>query len=256
MRIGLAQYDIAWENKTANFQKTIDLLKQMEGKTDLAVFPEMFSTGFSMNSHLLAETMDGETMHLLQQWSQQFNLALAGCFICKENEAFFNRAFFITPEGDTYYYDKRHLFRMGNEPESFSPGNKRCILHYKGWNICLAVCYDLRFPVWLRNTENAYDLLILVANWPSSRNAVWDTLLQARAIENQSYVCGVNRTGTDGAGLHYSGHSAMIDAKGKRQAAFQEDEEGFRIADIHLEDLVHFREKFPAWKDADPFTIP
>ena len=256
MRIGLAQFDIAWEDKAANFRKAAALLEQMKGEADLVVFPEMFSTGFSTDNRLLAETMEGGTMRQLKQWAAQFNTALAGSFICREGEAIFNRAFFVTPEGGTCHYDKRHLFRMGNEPENFTPGSRRCILHYKGWNICLAVCYDLRFPVWLRNTGNAYDLLVVAANWPSARNNAWDILLQARALENQCYACGVNRVGTDAYGIPYSGHSTLIDARGRQLAAFQENEEGFCIAEIRRKSLEHFREKFPAWKDADPFTLP
>ena len=253
MRIGLAQYDIAWENKTANFQKAIDLLKQMERKTDLVVFPEMFSTGFSMNSHLLAETMDGETMHLLQQWSQQFNMALAGSFICKENEAFFNRAFFITPEGDTYYYDKRHLFGIGGEDEHYTAGHDRTVVEWGGFRILLLVCYDLRFPVFARNRGD-YDMILCVANWPQSRRRVWDTLLRARAIENVCYVAGVNRVGSDPV-CAYNGGTAFIDYRGESVGTVDDGSEGVLRVSADLDGLAAFRRKYPMLDDADAFEL-
>ncbi len=255
MRISLIQYDIVWENKDANLNFLFPLLKSLTGKTELVVLPEMFSTGFSMKSESLAEPMTGLTINTLKQWASDFGFAIAGSFICTENELYFNRAFFVTPDSQVYHYDKRHLFRMGDEPNYFHPGNEPTILTYHGWNIRLAVCYDLRFPVWLRNRENAYDLLLLVANWPTARIQVWDNLLTARAIENQCYVCGVNRIGTDGLGLPYEGHSMLIDARGKCILRTPDNQCEICTTEIELEKLHLFREKFPVWKDADNFNF-
>ena len=204
MRISILQTDIVWENKQENLRRLREKLETLRGTTEIVVLPETFSTGFSMDTASLAEPTTGETIATLRQWSEEYRLALAGSYIACETASeggkpsYYNRAFFLTPEGNAYYYDKRHLFRMGHETEHFTPGNRRPIIRYRGWNILLLVCYDLRFPVWSRNTSNEYDLLIYVANWPIPRRKVWDILLQARALENISYVCGVNRIGKDG----------------------------------------------------------
>ena len=173
-------------------------LETLCGTTEVVILPEMFSTGFSMNSKELAEPVSGETITTLKQWATEFQLAIAGSYIASDKGEYFNRAFFLTPAETDHYYDKRHLFRMGQESEHFSAGNGRVIIPYHGWNICLLVCYDLRFPVWSRNVNNEYDLLVYVASWPVQRRQAWDVLLRARAIENMCYVCGVNRIGTDG----------------------------------------------------------
>lgn len=184
LRITIIQTEIIWENKQENLRSLRSKLEKLCGETDLVVLPEMFSTGFSMRSDVLSESITGMTITTLQQWASEFNLAIAGSYIACENTSYFNRAFFITPEGDSVFYDKRHLFRMGGETEAFAAGDKKSIIHYRGWNICLLVCYDIRFPVWSRNVNNEYDLLIYVANWPAGRRSVWDILLKARAIEN------------------------------------------------------------------------
>ena len=181
-------------------------LKALRGVAEIVVLPETFSTGFSMDSRRLAEPVSGVTIATLRQWAAEFQFAITGSYIACDEEvdankdvvpipdkSYYNRAFFLTPEGGAYYYDKRHLFRMGQETEHFTAGNQRPVISYRGWNILLLVCYDLRFPVWSRNVNNEYDLLIYVANWPVPRRRVWDILLQARALENISYVCGVNR---------------------------------------------------------------
>lgn len=255
MRISLVQTDIVWENKEENLKQLEEKLNSLQDKTDIVILPEMFSTGFSMNSHLLAESFDGHTILTLKRWCEEYRYAIVGSFICRNEDNYYNRAFFLTPSGDEYYYDKRHLFRMGEETRYFNAGAQRCIIPYKGWNICLNVCYDLRFPVWLRNINNEYDLLIIVANWPVPRIHAWNTLLIARALENQCYVCGVNRVGTDGNGQAYSGHSVLLDAKGKCLGSFKEGETGIRTVEIELASLQSFREKFPVWKDADSFTL-
>ena len=185
IRISIIQTDIVWENKQENLRLLHEKLQSLRGITEIVVLPEMFSTGFSMQSKMLAEPNSGATITILKQWAAQFQLAICGSYIATENDQFYNRAFFLTPEGEEFYYDKRHLFRMGREAEHFSVGDKRLIIPYRGWNICLLVCYDLRFPVWSRNVNNEYDLLIYVANWPIPRRLVWDTLLRARALENE-----------------------------------------------------------------------
>ncbi|MCD8261667.1 MAG: amidohydrolase [Bacteroides sp.] len=255
MRISLVQTDIIWEDKKANTERILSRLAPLSGETDLAVLPEMFSTGFSMNSSELAESNAGDTITSLQNFTQKSRIALTGSFIAKDKGYYYNRAFFLTPEGDQYYYDKRHLFRMGNERNHFSAGNSPCILFYKGWNICLTVCYDLRFPVWCRNLNNRYDLLLVVANWPEARRKVWDILLQARAMENMAYVCGVNRIGTDGYGLQYTGGSVLYSAKGAPLLTFDNNQEAIKTLSLNIRELRGFRKKFPAWKDADPFTL-
>lgn len=178
LRISMVQSHIIWEDRDENLGYYGELLRRVSGKTDIAVLPETFTTGFSMDVEKLADTMDGPTIPIIKGWAKKYKLAVAGSFIAKEGGKYFNRAFFVTPEGETYLYDKRHLFRMAGEDQHFTAGDKRTIVRYKDWNICLQVCYDLRFPVWSRNVDNEYDLLIYVANWPEARKKVWKTLLQ------------------------------------------------------------------------------
>ncbi len=255
LRISMIQSHIIWEDRDENLGYYGELLRRVSGKTDIAVLPETFTTGFSMEVERLADTMDGPTIPAIKSWAVKYNLAVAGSFIVKDNGNYFNRAFFITPEGDEYYYDKRHLFRMADEDKHFTAGNKRTVISYKGWNICLQVCYDLRFPIWSRNRNNEYDLLIYVANWPEARKKVWKTLLPARAVENMAYVCGVNRVGIDGKGFTYRGDSMVFSPKGKKLADAGKREEITRTCTLNKEDLDELRAKFPAWKDADAFSI-
>lgn len=255
IRISIIQTDIVWENKQENLRLLRGKLQSLCGTTEIVVLPEMFSTGFSMQSEQLAEPVSGTTIGSLREWATEFQLAIAGSYIATDNGHNYNRAFFLTPEGDAYYYDKRHLFRMGQEPDHFSAGNQRLILSYKGWNICLLVCYDLRFPVWSRNVDREYDLLVYVANWPTSRRRVWDTLLQARALENQCYVCGVNRVGTDGYRLNYNGGSCVISPYGETILATSDDQEATVTTTLSLSTLNTFRDKFPVWRDADRFQL-
>ena len=255
LRITIIQTEIIWENKQENLRSLRSKLEKLCGETDLVVLPEMFSTGFSMRSDVLSESITGMTITTLQQWASEFNLAIAGSYIACENTSYFNRAFFITPEGDSVFYDKRHLFRMGGETEAFAAGDKKSIIHYRGWNICLLVCYDIRFPVWSRNVNNEYDLLIYVANWPAGRRSMWDILLKARAIENACYVCGVNRIGKDAFNIDYNGGSVVVSARGDVIAQVPDNEDHFATAKLNLKNLHLFREKFPTWKDADSFHI-
>lgn len=253
LKITLLQIDIAWENKVENFVQVERMIAENYKHTDLFVLPEMFSTGFTMNSRKLSESNDGETIRKIREFAQKYEVAICGSFIAEDGDKYFNRCFFISPESENYY-DKRHLFRMGNETDHFSGGNKRLIVNYKGFNICLIVCYDLRFPVWIRNVENEYDLLICVANWPTVRARAWNALLDARAIENMAYVCGVNRVGVDGNGIEYGGDSKIIDPKGIIIAT-SENKAGAISVNISKDDLTKFRNKFPVWKDADEFKL-
>lgn len=255
IRISIVQTDIVWENKQENLRLLHEKLEGLRGTTEIVVLPEMFSTGFSMRSDMLAETNSGKTITTLKQWASLFQVAICGSYITADNGRYYNRAFFLTPEGKEFYYDKRHRFRMGREAEHFSAGNERLIIPYRGWNICLLVCYDLRFPVWSRNVANQYDLLIYVANWPIPRRLAWDTLLRARALENQCYACGVNRIGIDGYQLKYNGGSKIYSALGEEVTSLPDETEGITTATLNLTMLQQFREKFPAWKDADEFQL-
>lgn len=255
LKISIVQTDIAWENKQENLRMLREKLHALRGTTEIVVLPEMFSTGFTMKSRELAEPVSGITVRILKELAADFQLALCGSFICSERSNYYNRAFFITPEGEEFYYDKRHLFRMGNEAEHFSAGNNKLIISYRGWNICLLVCYDLRFPVWSRNVNNEYDLLIYMASWPQARRLAWDTLLCARALENMCYVCGVNRIGVDGNKLIYNGGSVVFSAKGEVLASVPDGEEGIETVSLSLISLQQLRDKFPVWKDADAFRL-
>lgn len=255
MRISLIQDSIVWADKAANLAKTAIQLRELSGKTDLVVLPEMFTTGFCTKELHLAETMDGETVRTLKDWAKEFGLAICGSFIAVDEGRIFNRAFFVKPDGTMEVADKRHLFSMGGEHKYFSAGDKRMIVSYMGFNICVLVCYDLRFPVWSRNVDNAYDLLLYVANFPDKRISSWDILLRARAVENQAYVCGVNRIGTDGVKLNYNGHSVLLDYFGEELLYFPENESAILTHVLDKEPLLRYREKFDVSRDADTFAI-
>lgn len=255
LRISLFQMDILWEDPCGNLTRVEEKIKSVSGQADIVALPEMFSTGFTMRSESLAESNTENTICTLKIYAHTYNTAIAGSYICEDKGQYYNRAFFLTPTGKEYYYDKRHLFRMGEENEHFHPGTQRCIFNYRGWNIHLAVCYDLRFPVWLRNVQNEYDLLLIVANWPASRQKVWENLLCARSIENQCYVCGVNRVGTDGNNLKYIGQSVLLDARGEKLSTIPMAIEAHETIEIEKDTLEKFRKKFPVWKDADKFEL-
>ena len=255
LRISMIQSHIIWEDKEENLSYFGELLRRVSGRTDLAVLPETFSTGFSMNVEALADPMDGTTVATIKGWAERYKMAVAGSFIARGEGEYYNRAFFVTPDGEASYYDKRHLFRMAGEDRHFSAGDKPLVVRYKDWNICLQVCYDLRFPVWSRNVNNTYDLLIYVANWPEARKKAWKVLLQARAIENMAYVCGVNRVGVDGKGFAFRGDSMIYDARGKKLADAGKRDETTRTCVLSKTGLEAFRAKFPAWKDADAFQL-
>ncbi len=252
MRFSIVQFDIVWEIKQDNLVKIEKLLSGIT-PTDVIVLPEMFSTGFSMQSSILAESMDGTTIHWMRSIAKQYNAAITGSLIIQENDRYFNRLLWVNPDGTLHYYDKRHLFGLGQEHEHYSPGNNRFIVEYQSIKILPLICYDLRFPVWSRNTDG-YDVLIYVANFPAVRSHAWNSLLKARAIENQAFTIGVNRIGNDGNGIYHQGDSCCIDYLGNTLCHFR-DIEACHTIELSLESQLTFREKFPFLKDKDEFTF-
>jgi omega-amidase len=254
MKISVIQSDLVWENKSANLQHLEQSISAMNNKTDIVILPEMFNTGFSMKPGILGELMDGTTLEWMKKMACNGNFGVCGSYIISAGSGFFNRWIFVSAEGDLYYYDKRHLFSMGGEDKLFSQGKSRLVFTYRGTRISPYICYDLRFPVWSRN-RNDTDLIIYAANWPESRREVWNTLLKARAIENQCFVAGCNRIGTDGSGIKYIGESAIIGPRGEIISSGAADEECTLSADLSLSELNDFRNKFPAFNDADEFSV-
>lgn len=254
MKVTIVQTDIIWENPEENLELLTRKLDSLKQQTDLIVLPEMFTTGFSMTPEKLAEKPFGKTQQWMEKISKEQNAAILGSLIIQENSNYYNRMLSQLPDGNVYIYDKRHLFRMGEENNHYTAGSKKVIFNYKEWSICPLICYDLRFPVWSRNRGD-YDLLIYVANWPESRRHVWRTLLIARALENQVYVVGVNRIGNDGQNISYAGDSVIIDPKGRIISETEPYEENIETRELSLKSLNEFREKFPVGKDADYFEI-
>jgi len=254
MRITLAQTDIVWEDIGANLDSCSLLLSGLVGETDLVVLPELFTTGFSMRSRELAEPMEGKTMEWMKETSHHLKCDLAGSLIIEQNGDFFNRLIWMQRDGRYYHYDKRHMFRMSGENKHYSPGKGQLFVHSHGLRFKPQICYDLRFPVWSRN-RNDYDVLFYIANWPAQRRSVWKSLLQARAIENQAYVLGVNRVGKDGMGISYRGDTLAFNAKGQEIINLDPDTVSLKTIQLSMDDLTIFREKFPVWKDADPFNL-
>lgn len=255
MKITLVQQEILWGRKAENLAAFDNEVHKHYHKTDLLVLPEMFSTGFSVDTPEQAEMNDGETFHYVKQWAFEGNFAVTGSVMATDDGTkFYNRAFFCQPDGTTRFADKRHLF-FGPEQKYFAPGNTFLDVRFREVKIRVLVCYDLRFPVWARNSkENPYDLLIYVANWPKDRIDIWETLTKARAIENEAYVCGVNIVGTDAYKIQYNGHSLMHDPRGK--TIFElEDELTAKTGEIDLDYLTKVRQRLPYLKSADNFTI-
>lgn len=256
LRVAVAQCRIDWEDKHANLRRMERLAEETAGKADVLFFPEMMTTGFSMNVQALAEPFEeGETIMSLKRMAARHGLVLSATMAVRENGKFYNRAYFVTPEGEVFHQDKRHLFRVGGEHEVMTPAQERRIFSYRGWKIFIIPCYDLRFPVWCTNTDLEYDLLVCMANWPEPRRAVWQTLLQARAMENYAYVCGINRVGEDGIGLRYTGDSAILSPRGEYLATCAEGEEKVLYHTLDKGAMQRFRDKFPAWMDMDSFVI-
>lgn len=258
LSICLLQSELSWEDPASNREHFNKLLQGLPA-TDLVVLPEMFSTGFSMASGRLAETMDGATVSWMRDRAASLKAVLCGSLIIEDRGQFYNRFIWMPASGEAQWYDKKHLFRMSAEHENYSAGSERLVVTLQGFRICPQICYDLRFPVWSRN-NNDYDLLLYVANWPAARRLHWRSLLRARAIENQSYVIGLNRVGVDGvdgvdgSGHAYAGDSLVIDFNGVDLADLQ-DAITVQQVTLDLAALQAYRQSFPAWRDADAFTL-
>lgn len=257
------QTNLHWENKTANLEMLEKKVLGIAEKTNVVLLPEMFSTGFSMQPALFAETMEGETVNWMRQLAKQKNIILGGSIMVSENDVYFNRFIWMQPNGQFGFYDKRHCFSLAGEDQYYGSGNKRTIASVGGWKINLQICYDLRFPVWSRqqlqqdeqnNFNPEYDVLVYVANWPERRSSAWKTLLQARAIENQSFVFGVNRVGNDGNQIYHSGDTMVVDPMGEVLYQNSHNEDVHTIT-IEKNKLKEVREKLPFWKDGDHFLL-
>src|SRR5512133_3325698 len=254
MKAAVIQADLRWEKKDANLEHLSSLLDKVPAGTDLVALPEMFTTAFSMNPESLAETMDGPSVNWMKTRSSAGMYALCGSLIIEENGKFYNRLIFVTPKGKIVKYDKRHLHSISGEHNVYTAGNERITCNYEKLNFSLQVCYDLRFPVWSRNRGES-DVIIYSANWPAVRSYAWKSLLVARAIENQCYVLGINRVGTNPDGTFYSGDSVIIGPKGEILASLDPGNEGIITADLSKESLEKYRVDMPVWRDADAFSI-
>ncbi len=258
LKVCLVPLEIEWGDKESNIRKTTEIFSRIHPETDLVILPETFSTGFFIAEkeevRKLSERNTGNTVDFLKSLSARHRVAIAGSYIADSGGSLYNRAFFIEPSGEETFADKKHLFTMAGEDKVFSYGHGRLGVRYLGWNIAMVVCFDIRFPVWCRNRDNEYDLLIAVANWPEVRIDAWNKLLPARAIENEAYVCGVNCKGTDNNGFVFDGSSAAIDFKGK-DVSVRMDSDGLIYATLDYDKLQSFRKKFPAWQSADSFSL-
>ncbi len=257
LTITTIQTKLHWEDKAANLQMFEEKIKSIQERTEIVVLPEMFSTGFSMKPQLLAETMDGETIQWMKRVAAEKKIILTGSIIIEEEKKYYNRLIWMLPNGQYGVYDKRHRFAYAGEDNEYTAGSKRLIASVKGWKINLQVCYDLRFPVWARqsgDSEPEYDVLLYVANWPERRNHAWKSLLTARAIENQCYVVAVNRVGNDGHDIYHSGDTSVIDAMGELLYTKAHDEDIHTVT-LEKSKLEEVRNKLPFWKDADHFSI-
>jgi predicted amidohydrolase len=252
LNIALFQTDLTWESPADNIKRLAEQIDDFRG-ADIIILPEMFTTGFSMEPEHLSEPDKGESYQAIAKLAVRADAAIVFSMITEVQAKYFNRLYFIFPDGSSAHYDKKHLFTMGEEDRHYSPGDRRLYVDYKGWRIMPLVCYDLRFPVWSRNVSN-YDLLIYIANWPQVRADVWKSLLKARALENQAYVAGVNRIGTDGRNLEYSGDSQLIDARGNLILDMKSGHNP-AIKTIDKTSLYDFRKKFPVLNDKDSFRL-
>ena len=253
MKIVLIQSDLCWEDSLKNRNNFESKINQIDLQADLIVLPEMFSTGFTMNALVMAEAMNGDTVLWMKSMAKQERCALTGSVIIKENNQFYNRMLFVFPSGEIQYYDKRHLFSLAGEDQTYTSGKEKVIVDYLGWKICLQVCYDLRFPVFVRNVEN-YDLILYVANWPKVRTNAWDILLKARAVENLSYVVGVNRIGLDANNYEHIGHSQVVDFLGNYVLEPQETE-GVFVVELDRDIMLETRKKLDFLSDKDVFEV-
>jgi predicted amidohydrolase len=247
------QFDIAWEKKDQNIYKIEEMFESIPSGTDIVVLPEMFTTGFSMNAAKLAESMEGNTILWMKSTAKEKKTVIAGSLIIEENQNFRNRLLWVTPDGEISYYDKRHSFGLAGETKYYKNGDEPKIFSYKNWKIFASICYDLRFPVWIKNRYE-YHLILNVANWPDTRSAHWNSFLTARAIENQSYLIAVNRIGTDAEGRNYAGDSSIVDYDGNVLTR-SENTESIISAKLSMESLMGYRNRFPFLKDQDKYII-
>ena len=255
LKITLIQTHLFWEDKGANLALLEQKILNLEEPTEVVILPEMFTTGFSMQPTLHAETMEGPSVQWMRRIAKAQKIILTGSLIIEENGHYYNRLIWMLPNGEFGYYDKRHLFAFAGEDQHYTAGNKRLIASVKGWKINLQICYDLRFPTWARQAApNEYDVLVYVANWPETRSPAWKTLLVARAIENQAFVVGVNRVGLDGKNIAHSGNSMVVGPLGEVLYHSADQESVFQIT-LQRDELEQVRAQFPFWKDADFFTI-
>ncbi len=254
IRLALVQVDIAWEDKKKNLEVYTKMLLGAKAKPDLIILPEMFQTGFTLTNVTMAEGEGGMTIQWMRDMAKQCNAVITGSIMFSDKNKLFNRLIWMEPSGEWQYYDKRHLFSVSGENIHFTSGHERQIFNLCGWKILPLICYDLRFPVWSRNSCN-YDLLIYCANWPASRQFVWDILLTARALENQAFVCGVNRTGADMNNISYKGGSVIINPHGEKILTFRENEEDIKTCSVSKQELTECREKFPVLKDRDEYQL-
>jgi predicted amidohydrolase len=263
LKITIIQSNLHWENIDANLKMFSEKIASIKEATDLIILPEMFSTGFTMNNKPVAQSMKGETVTWMKRMAEEKNCVITGSVIIEEKKKYYNRMIWMMPDGKFKTYDKRHLFRYAHEEDHYSAGKKKLIVELKGWKICPIICYDLRFPVWIRNKIKSqkskfkieYDILLIVANWPERRNHPWKTLLMARAMENQVYVAGVNRIGNDGNNIYHSGDSAVINFKGEIISKTKPHDESIETVVLSMNELEEWRKTFPAWMDADKFKV-
>lgn len=258
LNIALVQTDLFWKDPVANRAMLEEKISAIQEPVDMVVLPEMFTTGFTMDADEVAEPMNLTTVRWMKQIAAQAKAVITGSVVIREKQGFFNRLLWVNPDGEVDWYDKRHLFRMAEEDAHYQAGQEQKVFICKGWKLMPQVCYDLRFPIWSRNTiennELAYDVVFYVASWPSPRIQAWDALLKSRAIENLSYSIGVNRVGQDGNMIPYPGHSAVYDFKGET-LAFSDQKDEILLVSLDYKKLEEYREKFPAWKDAESFQI-
>ena len=253
LTVTLVQAQLAWQDPAANRRRFAEIIDALPERGRLVVLPEMFTTGFTMEPESHAEPMDGPSVAWMTGTARRHGVTLCGSIAIRDGEVYRNRLVWCGPQGDLDWYDKRHLFRMAREHEHYAPGTERRVFELDGWRICPLVCYDLRFPVWSRGA-NAFDLQIFVANWPASRSSAWRALLPARAVENQCFCIGVNRVGVDGNDIPYSGDSLVADPYGNVIADLRATEGSVTVR-LDGAELVRYREKFPAWRDADSFRL-
>lgn len=254
LNIVLIQSDLVWENPKQNRNNFADKINTIQQEVDLVILPEMFTTGFTMNAQSVAETMKGETVKWMQELANKKQVAITGSLIIIENNSYYNRLLFVHPSGKIETYDKRHTFTLAGEDKIYTAGTDKLIVNYKDWKICPLICYDLRFPIWARNTED-YDVLLYVANWPKPRINAWNALLKARAIENMSYCIGVNRVGLDNNNHEYSGNSTVYNVLGEKISNITQHKEQIENVVLEKNHIESIREKLQFLNDRDKFNL-